>query len=141
MSIFHTIGTVSHGTLIPRDIANAFAGCLERLIAARTYSGDPLPELDTAELQFTASSLIDAVTALNVESRDIPSGGEQGETVAEFDCRIDVRFSELAEDLMDFLNRIAPSGWYFGSHEGDGSDYGFWRGIPEQDDGEDDIVF
>lgn len=31
------------------------------------------------------------------------------------------------EDLFDFLNTIAPEGTYFGSHLGDGSDFGFWE--------------
>lgn len=30
------------------------------------------------------------------------------------------------EDLFDALNQCAPRGHYFGSSEGDGSDYGFW---------------
>ena len=30
------------------------------------------------------------------------------------------------EDIWDAMNAIAPEGTYFGSHPGDGSDYGFW---------------
>jgi len=33
----------------------------------------------------------------------------------------------LYEDIFDYLNEIAPEGYYFGSHPGDGSDYGFWE--------------
>ncbi|HYW24877.1 MAG TPA: hypothetical protein VE953_11985 [Terriglobales bacterium] len=32
----------------------------------------------------------------------------------------------LLEDLYDALNDLAPEGCYFGAHEGDGSDFGFW---------------
>lgn len=32
----------------------------------------------------------------------------------------------LLEELFDVLDTFAPDGYYFGAHEGDGSDFGFW---------------
>lgn len=34
--------------------------------------------------------------------------------------------SDVLTDLEDKLSELAPEGFQFGSHEGDGSDFGFW---------------
>lgn len=43
--------------------------------------------------------------------------------------------TECLMELFDALNKVAPSGCYFGANEGDGSDFGFW-----QDDTEEEIL-
>ncbi len=33
----------------------------------------------------------------------------------------------FGEELFDILNMYAPDGYYFGTTEGDGSDFGYWK--------------
>lgn len=40
----------------------------------------------------------------------------------------------LVNDLADALNELAPAYGYFGAHEGDGSDFGFWLPAGWDDD-------
>jgi len=42
--------------------------------------------------------------------------------------------AELVNDLCDALQEHAPAGHYFGAHEGDGSDYGFWPTAEDEDE-------
>lgn len=39
----------------------------------------------------------------------------------------------LLQDLCDVLDSYAPTGRYFGTHPGDGSDFGFWQFDLEED--------
>jgi hypothetical protein len=33
----------------------------------------------------------------------------------------------ILEEAFDLLNEASPEGYYFGTHPGDGSDFGFWQ--------------
>lgn len=46
----------------------------------------------------------------------------------------------LNETLWNLMQEIAPKGTYFGSSEGDGSDYGFWSCEDEEDEYEPDHI-
>lgn len=41
---------------------------------------------------------------------------------------------EVVASLLDLLNEYAPSGYYFGAHWGDGSDFGWWPLEEEEDE-------
>lgn len=98
---YATIGSVSHGTLRTEDLLDTFAYELEYQIQrnAKHWLGN------TAER--------DRLTNLIGEAREIDPDSEAA--------------SELVnESLFDALNEFAPPYTYFGAHEGDGSDFGFW---------------
>lgn len=92
-------GTVSHGTLRTPDLLRAFADELERAAA-----NHPLFDADLIHLLIEARAAADAA--------------DDGETLEDV--------SEIIHELIDALNRLSPDGMYFGAHEGDGSDFGWW---------------
>jgi len=95
--------TVSHGTLRVEDLAPAFVDFLKH------YAPKVYKELNKADLR-----IVDKFG--NVASfEDLPE--DEQDSVEWF----------LNEILFDKLNDIAPKGYYFGSHPGDGSDFGFWK--------------
>jgi hypothetical protein len=54
---------------------------------------------------------------------------EEGDSAAWWDSE---DAQELLHDLTDDLNHHAPVNFYFGTHPGDGSDFGFWE-YPEEE--------
>jgi hypothetical protein len=90
-------GTVSHGTLRTGDLIGAFASELSR---HTIYTNAPL--------------IVEANLWLDREASDMAAYYEDAGP-------------ELVNALIDALNDIAPEGMYFGAHEGDGSDFGFWH--------------
>ena len=102
-------GSVSHGTMRPEDLCPIFMGLLEEYDPERAarltsgYSGDGWP--------YSMAGL---------------GWGDP------FDARQQELAPHLLEDLFNELQGIAPPGSHFGSHEGDGSDYGFWLIDPDE---------
>lgn len=90
------LGTVSHGTMREEDLIPCFAGLLEEL----TKEADRL----------------EAFAAL-LQEAGAYAEGIKDETIDP---------SDILVDLFDALNEFAAENCYFGAHEGDGSDYGFW---------------
>lgn len=90
------VGSISHGTLRNADLLLCFAS-----------------ELDYLRGNDDATKLVDG----------LPTIGEDDET--EIDASRE-EASDLLATLFDELDALAPPYCYFGAHEGDGSDFGFW---------------
>jgi len=96
-----SIGSISHGTLVPDDLIDAFITELEYQIGRNKDSDDP------------GMSTVMATLATAMSFREIG--------VSDPDAK-----SAVIEDLLDALQYFAPPYCYFGSNEGDGSDFGYW---------------
>lgn len=94
-------GSVSTGTMRYQDLLPAFANALREL-------GHRSRELTRIESRFNR--------ALR---------GKYGEQDAYFTEKEGLAFWDLGT-LEDMLNEHTPPYAYFGAHEGDGEDYGFW---------------
>lgn len=95
------IGTVIHGTLRNEDLLPAF----------------------TQELTY----LSDAQHPLIEEINNFKWYSEYSEGIRlDIDDSQQEYASDWVNDLMDALNEYAPPHTYFGTIEGDGSDFGFW---------------
>lgn len=67
--------------------------------------------LDTAGVEYERPSAVDKLLL------DQPLTDDEQEEVGFY----------VNEMLIDLLDGIAPDGTFFGSHPGDGSDFGFWE--------------
>ena len=90
------LGSVSTGTLRPEDLLEVFAHTLENL----TTNGTPLTE------------------AAHIAYRQLMDDDDD----AAYE-----NASEIIQELEDAINENIPVPFvYFGAHEGDGADFGFW---------------
>ena len=91
--------SISEGTLVTDDLIEKFMAVAEEM---------------AARLKDTA--VLDAVTNLKTEI-DILRREDECEALEVI----------LEEDLVYLLDNLAPEGYYFGAHPGDGADFGFWE--------------
>lgn len=100
------IGTISHGTLRTVDLLESFSDTLETLIQRNGKTGK--------ENEYQTSLVWDAREAIDEIEED--------ESEPEY-------VSEILDDLSEALSEYAAPYCYFGAHQGDGSDFGFWPDI------------
>ena len=101
----YPLGTVSHATMRAEDLIPCFANELIDM-AKNRMMGNVTPEDRREHIK---------------EARAILARAEQPGYYTGDDCSYD-----LNEYLFDVLGEYAGPYFYFGSHPGDGSDYGFW---------------
>jgi len=102
-----SMGSISTGTLRTEDLLEAFASALDERIRATTWAdrGDPR-----------------AHERLAWEAQNryyLDDGRDEREEEA----------AEIVNELIGALNEYCPPFVYFGSHPGDGADYGFWPDV------------
>jgi len=93
--------SISHGTLRTQDLLPAF------IDAVRDYAPSHYEAIMVAPFSFIPDHVLD-----------------EGDDAEWWDSE-EARWK--LDELTDILNEHAPDGCYFGSHEGDGSDFGFWQ--------------
>lgn len=102
MTTYADIGSLSHGTMLASDLIPTFLGELDRLMEARSLSDDA----------------------------DADGHGRYDDWAGKIERTMYAHSSEevdwILDELFDRLDAFAPPYCYFGSHEGDGADYGFW---------------
>jgi len=96
---YASFGTVSHATLRSEDLLDAFATELDYQLKRQVKR---FPRKAHRKLIREANAIVNATS------------------------REEEWASELVSDLQDALNDFAPPYAYFGTTEGDGSDFGYW---------------
>lgn len=98
-----TLGSISSGTMLTVDLVETFSDVLSGLAEGFGPEAAPHRKLVREARQW-----------LRDYRNDMASE------------EVDEEGTEILSDLFDALNEFAPPFAYFGAHEGDGADFGFW---------------
>lgn len=96
-------GSISHGTMLVDDLIPVFISVLEEVKPKK------------------AQEFRDEYNEVHIREEDAEDHIPNWCTEADEELK-----DYILNDLFSALNEIAPKGCYFGAHEGDGADYGFW---------------
>lgn len=110
------IGSISHGTLRTEDLLSTFASELESLILV---NGDHFSLPENRQDRDWMNSLVGR--AQDCFSADDDEAIE--------DEKLEEAEYMVNEEFFNAFQQFAPPYCYFGAHEGDGSDFGFWPSL------------
>jgi len=117
-------GTVSRGTLRLEDLIPAFISAVDDVLEASTFESDSPDRVQRVGEIHAILGEIEGRVYVGESAPSFPPVFSEAFAPGYFD-------SEEAgwdlETLFDLLNELAPEGFYFGAHEGDGADFGFWE--------------
>ena len=115
------VGSVSHGTMRLEDLIPACMDVLRELWPEKAAALE-------SEYAYLFAYLNDTDNYNDITGGiDIPDGLYEEASYL------------FNESIMDSMNELAPDNCYFGSHPGDGSDYGFWYDEEYEDSMMEDI--
>lgn len=106
-------GSISHGTMREEDLIPRFVATLDALKEEESLSKFP----NVARY----ARIDDVLMGIEQQRLKLTWGAYFVSEDASYDLEV----------LFDLLNEYAPDGYYFGSHPGDGADYGFWQSEEE----------
>jgi len=117
-------GTLSHGTMRTQDLIPAFMAELDRIKEAKTFE----PGADDPEAVREIGRLDGILGDIESRSAWMATGDDSHPYWSDEASYLDLGI------LFDVLDELAPEGFCFGAHEGDGSDYGFWEVEDDKDE-------
>lgn len=95
------VGSLISGTLNPEDLIPAF------LVTLRKYD-------------------VDTANAIELDFRDLFIYMGEFKRLPPVGTNLHEDMIQCLVDLIDALDFVSPAGYSFGTHPGDGSDYGWW---------------
>lgn len=107
--------SVSSGTMVTEDLAETFLDVLVGKVCQKVMSQEQ--KRLVSEIREEVAEIVKRGEACNYHSC--------GKHIT--DDKDQESLSWLVSKLFDILDQIAPKYCYFGAHQGDGSDYGFWE--------------
>jgi len=117
-------GSISYGTLRPRDLISAFSHALEDL--------NPMEAKGIRQDHKAVYRVLDAGLWDFVEEATLNDDRWPGVETGRWRRTWLEKSDSCLEALQDALEAQTPDGYYFGAHEGDGADFGFWPVEPTE---------